>query len=172
MPHINTAFRLYYAAKDYRTGLTDVQYYVYAPNGIRSGPYLMSELNQSAAAGVYYDDYLDATVEGNYLFLVDCPSHPWRAEQSYFFESKPMPVSSMGAFASAIVSGIFSHVVDSTRTLAQTLRSLRAVWLGRSVRTFTPTATRFDYYDETGTEIAVTGVLDQSQSRTSVAEYD
>jgi hypothetical protein len=85
MPCINTAYRLYYAARDYRSGLTNVRYYVYKPNGNKTGPYAMTELNSVTALGIYYDDYLDADMEGNYIFLVDCPAYPKRDERSEYF---------------------------------------------------------------------------------------
>lgn len=89
MAHINTAYRLYYAAKNYATGLTDVRYYAYKPNGTKLGPYLMTELNAGDGKGIYYDDFLDADIEGSYVFLANSLSNPKQGEKSVWFEEKP-----------------------------------------------------------------------------------
>ena len=88
MPYTGTAYRIYYAARDYKTGLTDVRYYVYKPNGIKLGPYSMTELNVGTAKGIYVDDFLDSDIEGKYLFIADCPSYPKQDESSDWFESR------------------------------------------------------------------------------------
>jgi len=86
MAYTNTAYRLYYAVAGYVSGLTDVRYYVYKPNGVKLGAYLMTELNNVTAKGIYYDDFLDADIEGNYLFIANSPSHPKQDEKTVVFE--------------------------------------------------------------------------------------
>lgn len=93
MPFIGTAYRIYYAAKNYTTGLTDVQYYVYKPSGARLGPYLMTELNSGIAKGIYYDDFLDADSEGNHLIVANCATKPKQSEESVYFENRILTVA-------------------------------------------------------------------------------
>ena len=88
MPYTTSAYRLYYAARNFQTGLSDVRYYVYKPNGVKLGPYSMSELDAGTAKGIYVDDFLDADIEGNYLFIADSPSYPKQAEVTDYFENR------------------------------------------------------------------------------------
>lgn len=81
MPRIGQAYRVYYSAADDAVGLSDVVYFVYKPNGVRLGPYPMSELDATRAPGVYYDDFLDADVEGDYLFAAGSGSTPASASR-------------------------------------------------------------------------------------------
>lgn len=107
MPYTNEAHRIYYAALNRATGLSDVRYYVYKPNGVKLGPYPMAELNAGVAKGIYYDDFMDADIEGNYLFISDCPSNPKQAEQSYHFEAKVWQTGDRGA-----VLGLLTVIKD------------------------------------------------------------
>lgn len=102
MPYINTAHRLYYAALNRQTGLTDVRYYVFKPNGVRLGPYPMLEMPDGIAQGIYFDDFMDADIEGNYLFVTDSPSHPKQAEQSFYFEAQVWQVSEKNSLLSMV----------------------------------------------------------------------
>lgn len=88
MAYTNTAYRLYYAAKNFTPGLTDVRYYVYKPDGTKLGPYIMQELNSGIASGIYFDDFLDGDIEGNYIFIVNSASNPKQSEESVFFDPK------------------------------------------------------------------------------------
>lgn len=90
MPYIDKGYRIYYASKNFETGLTDVFYYVYKPSGAKLGPYLMTELNGGTAQGIYYDDFLDADTEGNYIFIANCASVPKQDEKSVYFEERAL----------------------------------------------------------------------------------
>ncbi len=89
MPKTNKIFRIYYTSKNFIGGLTDVTYHVFKPNGIELGPYTMTEFTVGSAinSGVYYDDFYDADIEGNYLFIVNSLSDPHKDTKSYYFEN-------------------------------------------------------------------------------------
>ena len=93
MAYVGTGYRLYYAAKNYVTGLSDVYYYVYKPSGVKLGPFLMTELNIGIAKGIYYDDFLNADMEGSYLFIANCTSNPKQHEKNVFFEERAITAS-------------------------------------------------------------------------------
>lgn len=88
MPYVEKEYRLYYAAKNYVKSLIDVQYNVYKPDGVKLGPYFMAELDSVEAAGIYFSAFNEADMEGNYIFIVDCPSNPKQNEKSVFFEKQ------------------------------------------------------------------------------------
>lgn len=75
MPKVGEAYRVYYSASNGAAGLHGIVYYIHKPNGARIGPYAMSELDPVRAPGIYYDDFLDGDVEGDYLVSVGFPSH-------------------------------------------------------------------------------------------------
>lgn len=81
MPALNFPFRIFYVAKNFTTGLTDVGLYVRRPDGVREGAFIMTEINDPYLSGSYYYDYLP-TQQGYYLFAMDSPSQPKRAEKS------------------------------------------------------------------------------------------
>lgn len=83
MPIVGEALRVYYVSRDRATSLADVQLFVFKPNGLSMGPYDMDELPGSG--GVYYCDFIDSDISGNYLFIANSASRPKRSEQSYHF---------------------------------------------------------------------------------------
>jgi hypothetical protein len=89
--YINEPYRIHYIAKEYRAGLTDIHAHVYKPNGLLLGPYYFIEVppSPSVEGGVYFLDFMDSDSEGNYLFLVHCPSQEARAAQQVFFVKRP-----------------------------------------------------------------------------------
>ena len=65
MAIIGQPTRIYYEARGFSPGLSDVRMVVYKPNGIKQGIYSMTELNAGDGKGVYYYDYDDSDLEGN-----------------------------------------------------------------------------------------------------------
>jgi hypothetical protein len=90
MAYTNEPYRLYYASLDFQSGLIDVFYYVYKPDGVKLGLYLMSEIE--AGTGIYFSDFT-GDIEGNYLFVANCSSVPKQSEKSVFFKNKVWEVA-------------------------------------------------------------------------------
>ncbi|HNR90706.1 MAG TPA: hypothetical protein PKM65_20385 [Spirochaetota bacterium] len=85
MPVIGKPFAIYYTALGRATGLVDVRMVVYKPNRVKLGVYNLSELNFGDGKGVYYHDFIDADIEGTYLFVINSATKPkWDARQAYF----------------------------------------------------------------------------------------
>jgi hypothetical protein len=89
--YVGEAYRIHYIAKEFQSGLTDVRAHVYKPNGLLLGPYSFIEILiiPGVGDGFYYFDFLDADVQGNYLFIVYSSSQGTKAAQQVFFVTRP-----------------------------------------------------------------------------------
>lgn len=96
MAFLGEPYRIHYVARDFKSRLSDIFMYVYKPNGVRLGPYILSELPVDHGSGVYYEDFMDSDIEGSYLFLIDSVSNPARdAKQIYFSRKLDSDLSSI-----------------------------------------------------------------------------
>jgi hypothetical protein len=85
MAVIGKTFRVNYTAKNHTSGLTDVRMVVYKPNGTKLGVFVLDEYTDGDAAGIYYYDFINADIEGVYLFVVDSPTKPLKSESQEYF---------------------------------------------------------------------------------------
>ena len=88
MAYIGETFRIYYIAKNFVGGLSDVSMVVYKPNGVKQGLYMLTEVNMGDGEGIYYYDYADSDMEGSYLFVVNSPSNPRKDARQVTFVDK------------------------------------------------------------------------------------
>lgn len=87
MAFVGQAYKVYYIAKNFTSGLTDVKMVVYKPNGNKQGVYDLIEVDTGDGLGIYVYEYSDSDSEGTYLFVVNSATKSRRdAKQVYFTE--------------------------------------------------------------------------------------
>ena len=76
MANLGTPERIYFQAKDFESGLTDITAYVTYANSSVAGPFLLSELSDIKFKGFYYFDFPTLITDpfGNYLGIIKSPS--------------------------------------------------------------------------------------------------
>lgn len=83
--YTNEPYKIYYVAKDFKEGLTDVIMVVYLPDKSYQGYFNLIELNSTIfGKGIYYYEYTPVT-EGEYLFVVDSLTNLKRDAKSATF---------------------------------------------------------------------------------------
>jgi hypothetical protein len=109
-------FRVYYVAKDFQTGLPDVKLTVYKPDFTKDAALPMTEMVDPISAGVYYHDYYIGAQEGEYLFIADSNTLPFRAmKQATFCD----PSGTIGCQIATIKGDGFNIANDSLHQISQ-----------------------------------------------------
>jgi hypothetical protein len=92
MALINEAFRFYYIANNFTTGLTDVSVQILDPNNTIWGSFICTE---STRTGIYYYDYTPL-VKGQYVFEADSVVSPKKFVQIQdFWDASSAPTSTI-----------------------------------------------------------------------------
>ena len=75
MGYVTKPYRVIYEAKNYTTGLLNVQAFIFKPNLTTAGPFPMTEM-PSVFAGRYYFDFITSAgdPEGEYVALIYSPT--------------------------------------------------------------------------------------------------
>lgn len=119
MSILGIPYRVFYEAKNFRTGLTDIVGLVSKPNSSMQGPYAMTELT-GAFAGIYFFDYhtSEGDPEGEYLALVISPTDGIKDSKRISLYNKPQ-VPPPAQISGAVLSGgsITGKAYDQSRVL-------------------------------------------------------
>jgi hypothetical protein len=88
MYYVNENFRIWYATKEFTTGLNNIQLLIIKPDDSAEGMFIMNEYYASSTAtGCYYYDFIP-TLMGKYLFMIICPTDSAKQVASEIFVQK------------------------------------------------------------------------------------
>jgi len=155
MAYINEPYKIVYIAKNFTSGLTDVELIVFKPNMSKMGVYVLTEMQDPEGAGIYYIDFNDADVVGVYTFVVDSVTMPLKDVRSLYFDQR-FPI---------VVNPMMDEIVEGSINVQQSLQIMLSVLAGKSSGGGTTKATFRNVLD---THDKVVAIVDNVGNRHNV----